>query len=119
MNFKSISSLALAAALVTCLTTAPVQADNNNKYMNQLAMQMYLQNQAVGYNPYYAAGYNPYAYGYGNVYNGQTPWSAGAMPYAPYGGNYLRYGSPYGNGYGSFYANRVYHNYHHHHRWLY
>jgi hypothetical protein len=88
MGIKSITSLALAAAAVACLSVAPAQANNNDKYMNQLAMQMYLQNESSAYNP----AYNPYAfgnngYGYGYAYNGQTPWSAGAMPYAPNGGN--------------------------------
>jgi hypothetical protein len=117
MYKKTIASIALAAAVITGLSVTPAQA-NNNQYLNQMAMQMYLQNQSAGYNPYYSTGYNPYG-AYGNVYNGQTPWSAGAAPYAVGAGSAFSYGSPYGRGYGSFYAPRVYHAYHHHHRWLY
>jgi hypothetical protein len=113
MGIKSITSLALTAAAVACISVVPAQADNN-KYLNQMAMQMYVQNQAANYNPYNS----PYAngnYGYGTAYNGQTPWSAGAMPYGYTNGNSFRYGNAYGNAYGHFRAPRVSY---HHHRWL-
>jgi len=54
---------------------------------------MYMQNQAqsVYGNPYIYSNPN-YGYGYGGYVapNGQTPWSAGAMPYAYNGGNFNR-----------------------------
>jgi len=124
MGIKSITSLALAAAAVACVSIAPAEAKNNNKALNDLAMQMYMQNQAQSVygnpymytNPNYGYGTN---YGYGNAYgtaaNGQTPWSAGAMPYAYNGGNYNRgiYNSAiYNRGY---LAPRA--TYNHHHRW--
>ncbi|MBU6453286.1 MAG: hypothetical protein KGS72_16000 [Cyanobacteria bacterium REEB67] len=109
MGIKSFTTLALAAATVAGLSIAPAEAGNNNKYLNQLAMQMYAQNQAQAYNPYGYGGAVPYGnYAVGNGYNGQTPWSAGAMPYA-YGS-----GNPYGNIYGRY---RNPHAYYHHNRW--
>ena len=112
MNFKKIASLALAAAAVGFIANTPAQAYNNNAYMNNLAMQMYVQNQAGAYNPYRYGNYlNLGNYGYG----GQTPWSAGALPYGGYG--YGGYG--YG-GYNSGYYNRGYipHSpFYHHHGW--
>jgi hypothetical protein len=92
MNIKSIMSLTLAAAAVACVTVTPAQANNNNAYLNNLAMQMYMQNQAntaaygAAVNPMLS---NPYAYGYGS---GPTPWSAGAIPAASpyvYGSSYV------------------------------
>jgi len=88
MNFKSIASLGLVAIALAVTTITPAEANNNDKYLNQLAMQYYFQNQALAnnsmlYNPALAAGYaNPYAYG------GTTPWAAGAMPYGTTAANY-------------------------------
>jgi hypothetical protein len=113
MSIKSITSLALAAAAIVCLSTAPAQA-NNNQYLNQLAMQMYVQNQSAAYNPYYSA-YQYGNYGYGAPYYGQPSWAAGAMPYAYGGGNTFRYNNSYRSAYGNFVSPRVYY---HHHRWL-
>ncbi|MBU6451624.1 MAG: hypothetical protein KGS72_07600 [Cyanobacteria bacterium REEB67] len=105
MGIKNIKAMALSAALtaasVACIAASPAMANNNNnnRYLNQLAMQMYLQNQSAAYNPYLYNNYNnPYsnygAYGaYG--YNGQTPWSAGAMPYGYVNGGYNAYNNRY------------------------
>jgi hypothetical protein len=106
MNFKSIMSLGLAAAVVGIVSVTPAQASNNNQYLNNLAMQMYMQNQAAAVNPYAVNGYavNPYvngAYPYNYGYTGgPTPWSAGAIPAASV--------------YPSYYTPAV--NYHHHWR---
>jgi hypothetical protein len=115
MNIKSITSLALAAAAVAFVSVAPAQANNNNKYLNQLAMQMYMQNQATAA----TTAYNPYAYGnniygnniygnnaYGYAANVPTPWSAGAIPAA------YPVVSPYANVYSGYRA-PVYHHRHH------
>jgi hypothetical protein len=87
MNLQSIATLGLVAVVLaaTAITPAEAHHHNNNKYLNQLAMQYYMQNQAgMGnaalYNPSMAAGYgNQYGSG---AYGGMSPWGAGAMPYA-------------------------------------
>ncbi|MBS2006341.1 MAG: hypothetical protein JST01_04835 [Cyanobacteria bacterium SZAS TMP-1] len=106
MGIKSITSFALAAAALACISISPADARDNDKYLNDLAMRMYLQNQAQSYNPYLYGNYSNYG-GYGYVApNGQTPWSAGAMPYVYGNGNYNR-------AYGYNYNNR----FHHHRHW--
>jgi hypothetical protein len=89
MNFKSITTLGLVAVALAVTSLAPAQANNNNnKALNQLAMQYYMQNQAAAGN---AGIYNnPLLSGNASVYNsalanygyagGSTPWSAGAIP---------------------------------------
>jgi len=102
MNFKSITTLGLVAVALAVTSLTPAQASNNanNKALNQLAMQYYMQNQAAsgnmafnpllnngavmpanyttyGVNPWAAGAVNPYAANAVNPYSGQTPWSAG------------------------------------------
>jgi hypothetical protein len=100
MGIKNIKTMALSAALavasVACVTTSPAMANNNDKYLNQLAMQMYLQNQSAAYNPYLYNNYNNLYNNYGAYgYNGQTPWSAGAMPYGYVNRGYNVYNNRY------------------------
>jgi hypothetical protein len=103
MNIKSIMSLGLVAAVVGVVSVTPAQASNNNQYLNNLAMQMYMQNQAAAVNPYavnpYLNSAYPYNYGYAG---GPTPWSAGAIP------------ATSAVAYPSYYNRAV--NYHHHWR---
>jgi hypothetical protein len=106
MNIKSITSLALAAGAVACISAAPAQA-----------FGFYVQTPFHGYDsaPYY----NPYAYpNYGYGFNAQTPWYGGAGPYPygygsgfinPYGG----WGGYWGHHWGGYYGPH----FHHHHRW--
>ncbi len=94
MNVKSITTLSLVAVALAVTSLTPAQASNNanNKALNQLAMQYYMQNQGatgtMAYNPlltgaavmpanYTTYGVNPYAASAVNPYSGQTPWSAG------------------------------------------
>ena len=108
MNVKSIATKAMVAAALAVTTIAPAFANNNNnQYLNQLAMQMYAQNQATSglYNGYGAYGgygaYNtPYAYGAG---------VGGTIPGAPlYGRNSV---GAYGGGYGANVYGNAYNNY--------
>lgn len=131
MNIKSITTLGLVAVALAVTSLAPAEAKNNNKALNDLAMQMYMQNQAAAgatniYNPALvgnASIYNNPAFAstYGvNAYNGQTPWSAGAMGNAipgvvnasygatPWSAGALPYGSNYGNNYGGRCGNNSY-----------
>jgi len=97
MNIKSITTLGLVAVALAVTSIAPAEA-NNNKALNQMAMQMYMQNQATAanssiYNPALLANYaNPYAVTV-------NPWSTAtaAYPYAS-AGNY-GCNRAYNNGY--------------------
>jgi hypothetical protein len=104
MNIKAITTLGLVALALVVTSIAPAEANDHSKYLNQLAMQYYLQNQAAAgrtsiYNPLLTgvantSVYNPLLTGVTNtsVYNplltgttnvlttGATPWSAGAIP---------------------------------------
>lgn len=80
MNIKSIAALGLVAVALAVTSITPAEAHHhNNKYLDQLAMQMYMQNQGLaantgayggygGYNPLMTANYM------------SNPWSAGAIP---------------------------------------
>jgi hypothetical protein len=110
INFKSLTALGLVAVALAVTSITPAEAHhhhNNDKYMNELAMQYYMQNQANGgmYNPALAAGYgNPYgASAYGNPYatsayaNPYATSAYGVMPSAltsavPYGVSSVPYG---------------------------
>lgn len=91
MNIKAITTLGLVAVTLVVTSIAPAEANDHSKYLNQLAMQYYLQNQAAAgrtriYNPILPAVastsiYNPLLTGTTNVLTtGATPWSAGAIP---------------------------------------
>jgi len=89
MNIKSIKSVAalgLVAVALAVTSVAPAEA-NNNAYLNQLAMQMYMQNQATAaataYNPIVNANYTYPVYG------------AATNPYAAYAAPYSTVVSPY------------------------
>jgi hypothetical protein len=96
MAIKSLAALLVSIGAVAGISVSPAQADNN-KALNQLAMQMYAQNMAQGQNYALTNPYGVYGnYGAGYGYTGQTPWSAGAQPYAYASGN------PYANRYGTY-----------------
>ena len=106
MNIKSITTFGLVAMALAMTSLSPALANNNNnKALNQLAMQYYAQNQAAAGNPVFGSAYNPLignasynptqaalASGYNN------PWAGNAA----YSNNYGQsgYGSNYGGGYG-------------------
>jgi hypothetical protein len=77
MNIKSITTLCLVAAAMVITSIMPAEAHDNKKYLNQLAMQYYMQNQALAgrANVVNPALVNNYSYGYNN-----TPWYAGTIP---------------------------------------
>jgi hypothetical protein len=87
MNIKSFTTLGLVAVALVVTSLAPAQAsNNNNKALNNLAMQYYMQNQAAAgrtnvYNTPLLTGstsvYNPLAANYSYA---STPWAAGAIP---------------------------------------
>jgi hypothetical protein len=115
MNFKSITTLGLVAVALAVTSLAPAQASNtNNKALNQLAMQYYMQNQSgrgnLAYNPLignataysnilpanYTYGATPWTAGALNGYGvAQTPWSAGCTGTTSTA--YNGYNSAYGN----------------------
>jgi hypothetical protein len=92
---KVTTALVLGAMSAVATFTSPALANNyNNQYANEMAMQMYAQNQQ-------RAAYSPYAYGnYG--LNGANALGNGAYLY----GNQTRggYGGGYGNAYGAGYG---------------
>lgn len=47
MNIKSITAFGLVAVALAAISITPAEANNNSKYLNQMAMQMYMQNQAA------------------------------------------------------------------------
>jgi len=110
MNFKSITTLGLVAVALAVTSLAPAEAKNNKDALNAMAMQMYAQNQAAAanasiYNPALVGNASIYnnpaiapTYGAGVAYNGQTPWSAGAMPYGNTGVVNASYGTPWSAG---------------------
>ena len=111
MNVKSIATKAMVAAALAVTTIAPAFANNNNQYLNNLAMQMYMQNQATSglYNNAYGAYGSPYGYGNTAAYGGQLPGAPlyGAATRGIYGNSYGNvYGNGYGNGYNRYGANR-------------
>ncbi len=83
MNIKSITTLGLVAVALAVTSVAPAFANNNNAYMNSLAMQMYLQNQAAAQtNPYLNGALINSGYQY-PVYGAATnPWAAYNAPYS-------------------------------------
>jgi len=114
MSIKSFTILGLVAVAVAVTSLTPAQAsNNNNKALNQMAMQMYMQNQGLAgnasiYNPALASNYrynNAYAVSPWSaatvtpVYGTTTPWAAGALPFGTAASNY-NYGcnnAAYGN----------------------
>ena len=88
MNIKSIATLGLVAVAMTVTSFLPAEANNNNnKALNMMAMQMYMQNQANAgnYNRY-----NPMLQGGASMYN--------PIQNAAYGLN--NYGGGFGSGFG-------------------
>ncbi len=114
MNRFIKSSLLVGALLaVTGVSlSAPAQADNNQqKYLNNLAVQMYANNVAHGMSPLTGGIYSPYVngaiYGNNNFNNGHRHHRNRNYDYnnAYYNNNYgyqpYGYGTPYyGNGNG-------------------
>jgi hypothetical protein len=110
MNIKSITTLGLVAVALAVTSIAPAEA-NNNKALNQMAMQMYMQNQGLAgnatiYNPALATNYrynNAYAVSpwsaatVAPVYGTTTPWAAGALPFGAAASNYGYNNAAYGN----------------------
>jgi hypothetical protein len=94
MNIKSITTLGLVAVALGAISIAPAEASNNNAYLNQLAMQMYMQNQATAatnaslYNPALNAAYSYPVYGAAT-----NPWGAYALPAATVVNPYVSYGN--------------------------
>jgi hypothetical protein len=81
MNIKSITTLGLVAVALAVTSVAPAFANNNNAYMNQLAMQMYMQNQAAAPTNPWLNGTIPVSY-QAPVYGAATnPWAAYSVPY--------------------------------------
>ena len=108
---KVFTALVLGAASVVGIVTSPALADNNNAYLNNIAMQMYAQNQQrAAYSPYAYNNYgNAYGANYGNALgNGSYLYGAQTRGAGAYGG--------YGNGYGNAYGNYGRSN-HHGHWW--
>ena len=71
---RFIKSSLLVGALLTVTGvsfSAPAQADNNQKYLDNLAVQMYANNVAHGMSPLTGGIYSPYVNGtiYGNNLN--------------------------------------------------
>ncbi|MBS1957613.1 MAG: hypothetical protein JST89_25725 [Cyanobacteria bacterium SZAS-4] len=75
---RFIKSSLLVGALLTVTGvsfSAPAQADNNQKYLDNLAVQMYANNVAHGMSPLTGGIYSPYVngaiYGQNNFNNGR------------------------------------------------
>ncbi|PZM81628.1 MAG: hypothetical protein DKT66_20735 [Candidatus Melainabacteria bacterium] len=79
---KKIMTLGLVAGALALTTAAfaptEAQANDREKALNQLAMQMYMNNMAAQgqyyNNPYYGNPYYNNGYGYGRYINGNGYW---------------------------------------------
>jgi hypothetical protein len=110
MNIKFITKLGLVAMTMAMTSLAPALANNNNKALNQLAMQYYAQNQAAAGNPVFGGAYNPLI---GNASYNPTQAALASGYNNPWAGN-AAYSNNYGlNAYGN--GNNNGGGCHHHH----
>ncbi len=116
---RFIKSTLLVGALLTTVGasfTVPAQANNQENYLNNLAVQMYANNVAHGMSPLTGGIYSPYVNGaiYGNnnnrnwrhhkhrnYYNNNSYYNSN-YGYAPYG-----YGTPYYGGRPGFFSQLI------------